>query len=82
MIHDLSGSPVAVASMVTHFLPSFCTDRVSRSNFGALFILRPGHMGEGGWMPCARLEAWENTTEVMVWAKNLSLWPKTADWLA
>lgn len=56
MIHDLSGSPVAAASMVTPFVPSVGTDRVSRSNPGAWLILR--HMGEGSWTPWGRLEAW------------------------
>jgi hypothetical protein len=40
-VHDLSGSPVAMASMVTPFVPSPGTDRVSRSNPGAWLILRP-----------------------------------------
>ncbi|KAK1290099.1 hypothetical protein QJS10_CPB18g00981 [Acorus calamus] len=60
-IHDLSGSPVAAASMVTPFVPSPGSDRVSRSNPGAWLILRPN--GAGGlsintWKPWARLEAW------------------------
>lgn len=42
MVYDLSGSPVAAASMITPFVPSPGTDRVSRSNPGA-------------W---GRLEAW------------------------
>ncbi|OWM79125.1 uncharacterized protein LOC116197141 [Punica granatum] len=54
-IHDLSGSPVAAASMVTPFVPSPGTDRVSRSNPGAWLILRPGH---NTWKPWGRLEAW------------------------
>ncbi|KAF4382009.1 hypothetical protein CsatB_005989 [Cannabis sativa] len=54
-IHDLSGSPVAVASMVTPFVASPGSDRVSRSNPGAWLILRPG---EGTWKPWGRLEAW------------------------
>ncbi|XP_051147161.1 uncharacterized protein LOC127262499 [Andrographis paniculata] len=55
-IHDLSGSPVAAASMVTPFVPSSPgSDRVSRSNPGAWLILRPGH---GTWKPWGRLEAW------------------------
>ncbi|KAI6701526.1 hypothetical protein NL676_015850 [Syzygium grande] len=54
-IHDLSGSPVAAASMVTPFVPSPGSDRVSRSNPGAWLILRPGH---GTWSPWGRLEAW------------------------
>ncbi|KAA8536302.1 hypothetical protein F0562_028780 [Nyssa sinensis] len=55
IIHDLSGSPVAAASMVTPFVPSPGTDRVSRSNPGAWLILRPGY---GTWKPWGRLEAW------------------------
>ncbi|KAG6409025.1 hypothetical protein SASPL_132054 [Salvia splendens] len=54
-IHDLSGSPVAAASMVTPFVPSPGTDRVSRSNPGAWLILLPGH---NTWRPWGRLEAW------------------------
>ncbi|CAH9103705.1 unnamed protein product [Cuscuta epithymum] len=54
-IHDLSGSPVAAASMVTPFVPSPGSDRVSRSNPGAWLILRPG---QGTWKPWGRLEAW------------------------
>ncbi|CDO97321.1 unnamed protein product [Coffea canephora] len=54
-IHDLSGSPVAAASMVTPFVASPGSDRVSRSNPGAWLILRPGH---GTWKPWGRLEAW------------------------
>ncbi|KAL3723915.1 hypothetical protein ACJRO7_035995 [Eucalyptus globulus] len=54
-IHDLSGSPVAAASMVTPFVPSPGSDRVSRSNPGAWLILRPEH---GTWRPWGRLEAW------------------------
>ncbi|KAJ4962182.1 hypothetical protein NE237_022121 [Protea cynaroides] len=54
-VHDLSGSPVAAASMVTPFVASPGTDRVSRSNPGAWLILRPG---DGTWKPWGRLEAW------------------------
>ncbi|KAG0464790.1 hypothetical protein HPP92_018954 [Vanilla planifolia] len=54
-VHDLSGSPVAMASMVTPFVASPGTDRVSRSNPGAWLILRPG---DGTWKPWGRLEAW------------------------
>ncbi|MQL86823.1 hypothetical protein Taro_019356 [Colocasia esculenta] len=54
-VHDLSGSPVALASMVTPFVASPGTDRVSRSNPGAWLILRPG---DGTWKPWGRLEAW------------------------
>ncbi|KAJ7958853.1 DUF1005 family protein [Quillaja saponaria] len=54
-VHDLSGSPVALASMVTPFVASAGTDRVSRSNPGSWLILRPG---DGTWKPWGRLEAW------------------------
>ncbi|XP_059289206.1 uncharacterized protein LOC132042699 [Lycium ferocissimum] len=54
-IHDLSGSPIAAASMLTPFVPSQGSNRVSRSNPGAWLILRPGH---GTWKPWGRLEAW------------------------
>ncbi|XP_010943312.1 uncharacterized protein [Elaeis guineensis] len=54
-VHDLSGSPVALASMVTPFVASPGTDRVSRSNPGAWLVLRPGG---GTWKPWGRLEAW------------------------
>nr|GLL23773.1 uncharacterized protein LOC109161384 [Ipomoea trifida] len=57
-IHDLSGSPVAAASMVTPFVPSPGSDRVSRSNPGAWLILRPG---QGTWKPWGRLEAWRES---------------------
>ncbi|XP_057490502.1 uncharacterized protein LOC130776332 [Actinidia eriantha] len=54
-VHDLSGSPVALASMVTPFVASPGSDRVSRSNPGSWLILRPG---DGTWKPWGRLEAW------------------------
>ncbi|KAL6557914.1 hypothetical protein OROMI_013491 [Orobanche minor] len=54
-IHDLSGSPVAAASMVTPFVASPGSDRVSRSNPGCWLILRPG---DATWKPWGRLEAW------------------------
>lgn len=57
-IHDLSGSPVAMASMVTPFVPSNGTDSVGRSNPGAWLILRPGH---STWKPWGRLEAWRES---------------------
>nr|XP_043621669.1 uncharacterized protein LOC122593340 [Erigeron canadensis] len=58
-IHDLSGSPVAMASMVTPFVPSHGTDDVRRSNPGAWLILRPG---QNTWKPWGRLEAWREST--------------------
>ncbi|GLT44313.1 hypothetical protein SLA2020_182180 [Shorea laevis] len=54
-IHDLSGSPVAMASMVTPYVPSPGSNRVSRSNPGGWLILRPGG---GTWKPWGRLETW------------------------
>ncbi|XP_060168039.1 uncharacterized protein LOC132598907 [Lycium barbarum] len=54
-VHDLSGSPVAAASMVTPFVPSQGSDRVSKSNPGSWLILRPG---DNTWKPWGRLEAW------------------------
>ncbi|XP_010691530.2 uncharacterized protein LOC104904833 [Beta vulgaris subsp. vulgaris] len=58
-VHDLSGSPVAAASMVTPFVPSQGSNKVSKSNPGAWLILRPG---EGTWKPWGRLEAWRERT--------------------
>ena len=57
-IHDLSGSPVAAASMITPFVPSPGSDRVSRSNPGAWLILRPHGFSLSSWKPWGRLEAW------------------------
>lgn len=57
-IHDLSGSPVATASMITPFVPSPGSDRVSRSNPGAWLILRPNGASVSSWKPWGRLEAW------------------------
>ncbi|ESQ30471.1 hypothetical protein EUTSA_v10011462mg [Eutrema salsugineum] len=57
-IHDLSGSPVAMASMVTPFVPSPGSNRVTRSSPGAWLILRP----DGYTMkPWGRLEAWRES---------------------
>lgn len=58
MIHDLSGSPVAAASMITPFVPLSGSDRVSRSNPGAWLILRPHGYSVSSWKPWGRLEAW------------------------
>ncbi|CAL5400187.1 unnamed protein product [Camellia sinensis] len=58
IIHDLSGSPVAAASMITPFVPSPGSDRVSRSNPGAWLILRPHGFSFSSWKPWGRLEAW------------------------
>ncbi|GMH23710.1 hypothetical protein Nepgr_025553 [Nepenthes gracilis] len=54
-IHDLSGSAVAAASMVTPFVPMHGSDRVHPSNPGAWLILRPD---AGIWIPWGRLDAW------------------------
>ncbi|KAF5198652.1 Duf1005 family protein [Thalictrum thalictroides] len=58
MVYDLSGSPVAAASMITPFVPSPGSDRVSRSNPGAWLILRPNGFCVSSWKPWGRLEAW------------------------
>ncbi|KAF6141696.1 hypothetical protein GIB67_027874 [Kingdonia uniflora] len=57
-IHDLSGSPVAAASMITPFVPSPNSDRVSRSNPGAWLILQPHGFSVSSWKPWGKLEAW------------------------
>ncbi|CAA3011946.1 uncharacterized protein LOC111374766 [Olea europaea var. sylvestris] len=54
-VHDLSGSPVATASMATPFVASPGSDRVRRSNPGSWLILR--HL-DGTGKPWGRLEAW------------------------
>ncbi|KAJ0264950.1 hypothetical protein HA466_0013320 [Hirschfeldia incana] len=54
-IHDLSGSPVAMATIATPFVPSPGSKRVSKSSPGAWLILRPdGYIMK----PWGRLEAW------------------------
>ena len=58
MIHDLSGSAVTAAFMVTPFVPSTGYDCVSRSNPGAWLILRPDFSCVDTWQPWGRLEAW------------------------
>lgn len=58
LIYDLSGSPVAAASMITPFVPTSGCDRVSRANPGAWLIMRAGPVGEDSWRPWGRLEAW------------------------
>lgn len=57
-VYDLSGSAVAAASMVTPFVPSPGSDRVSRSNPGAWLILCPNGVSISSWKPWGRLEAW------------------------
>ncbi|KAL9224556.1 hypothetical protein vseg_000579 [Gypsophila vaccaria] len=63
-IHDLSGSPVAAASIITPFVPSPGSDRVSRSNPGAWLILRPHGSHLSSWKPWGRLEAWRERGSV------------------
>lgn len=58
MVYDLSGSSVAAASMITPFVASPGSDRVSRSNPGAWLILRPNGSSVSSWKPWGRLEAW------------------------
>ncbi|KAK8654689.1 hypothetical protein V6N13_107296 [Hibiscus sabdariffa] len=64
MIYDLSGSPVAAASMITPFVPSPGSDRVSRSNPGAWLILSPHGSSVSSWKPWGRLEAWRERGSV------------------
>ncbi|EPS64751.1 hypothetical protein M569_10025 [Genlisea aurea] len=74
-IHDLSGSPVAVASMVTPFVASPGSDRVSRSNPGCWLILRPG---DGTWKPWGRLEAWRERGTADVLGYRFEIIPELA----
>ncbi|XP_051152504.1 uncharacterized protein LOC127266334 [Andrographis paniculata] len=64
IVYDLSGSAVAAASMVTPFVPSPGSDRVSRSNPGAWLILSPAGASVGSWKPWGRLEAWRESGPV------------------
>ncbi|PPR94350.1 hypothetical protein GOBAR_AA26320 [Gossypium barbadense] len=48
----------SAASMITPFVPSPGSDRVSRSNPGAWLILRPNGFSVSSWKPWGRLEAW------------------------
>ncbi|KAH0891647.1 hypothetical protein HID58_054076 [Brassica napus] len=54
-VHGLSGSPIAMASMLTPFVPSPGSNRVTKSSPGAWLILRPDGCT---WKPWGRLEAW------------------------
>ncbi|GAB4838365.1 hypothetical protein Ancab_027899 [Ancistrocladus abbreviatus] len=74
-IHDLSGSPVAAASMVTPFVPVPGSDRVNRSNPGAWLILRPD---EGIWKPWGRLEAWRERGSTDSLCHRFELLPDSA----
>ncbi|KAK6158998.1 hypothetical protein DH2020_006312 [Rehmannia glutinosa] len=58
IVYDLSGSAIAAASMITPFVASPGSDRVSRSNPGAWLILRPNGVSISSWKPWGRLEAW------------------------
>ncbi|KAM0071180.1 hypothetical protein Hdeb2414_s0001g00021961 [Helianthus debilis subsp. tardiflorus] len=58
VVHDLSGSSIAAASMITPFVPCQGSDRVSRSNPGAWLILRPHGASISNWKPWGRLEVW------------------------
>ncbi|XP_068649300.1 uncharacterized protein [Aristolochia californica] len=73
MIFDLSGSPVAAASMTTPFVPSPGSDRVSRSNPGAWLILRPNGYSHKAWKPWARLEAWREKSPIDALGYKLEL---------
>ncbi|KAL3825211.1 hypothetical protein ACJIZ3_021240 [Penstemon smallii] len=63
-VYDLSGSAVAAASMVTPFVPSTNSDRVSHSNPGAWLILRPNGISISSWKPWGRLSAWRERGQV------------------
>lgn len=76
-VHDLSGSPVAAASMVTPFVPSPGSQRVSRSNPGAWLIIRPD--GDGTWKPWGRLEAWREPNHSNAVGYRFEVLPATAD---
>ncbi|MED6173932.1 hypothetical protein PIB30_064401 [Stylosanthes scabra] len=76
-VHDLSGSPVAAASMVTPFVPSPGSHRVSRSNPGAWLIIRPD--GDGTWKPWGRLEAWREPNSSNAVGYRFEVLPATAD---
>ncbi|TVU35169.1 hypothetical protein EJB05_17046, partial [Eragrostis curvula] len=74
-IHDLSGSPVAAASMVTPFVPSPGSGRVSRANPGSWLILQATGSGPSStsWKPWARLEAWRERGPVDALGYRLEL---------
>ncbi|KAK7405858.1 hypothetical protein VNO78_07468 [Psophocarpus tetragonolobus] len=76
-VHDLSGSPVAAASMATPFVPSPGSHRVSRSNPGAWLIIRPD--GDGTWKPWGRLEAWRQPNNSTAVGYRFQVLPATAD---
>ncbi|RLM61393.1 uncharacterized protein C2845_PM14G03660 [Panicum miliaceum] len=63
VIHDLSGSAVAAAFMVTPFVPAPGGDTVARSNPGAWLIVRADSTGSSeSWQPWGRLEAWRESS--------------------
>ncbi|WOL14616.1 hypothetical protein Cni_G23396 [Canna indica] len=76
-IHDLSGSPVAAASMVTPFVPSPGSDRVSRSNPGAWLILRALGPSSTNWKLWGRLEAWRERGPADALGYRFELVPET-----
>ncbi|XP_004511326.1 uncharacterized protein [Cicer arietinum] len=76
-VHDLSGSPVACASMVTPFVPSPGSQRVSKSNPGAWLIIRPE--GDGTWKPWGRLEAWREPGNSNAVGYRFDVLPATTD---
>ncbi|XP_057450312.1 uncharacterized protein LOC130741428 [Lotus japonicus] len=76
-VHDLSGSPVAAASMATPFVPSPGSQRVSKSNPGAWLIIRPD--GDGTWKPWGRLEAWREPNNSNAVGYRFVVLPDTAD---
>ncbi|KAK7308804.1 hypothetical protein RJT34_05053 [Clitoria ternatea] len=76
-VHDLSGSPVAAASMVTPFVPSPGSHRVSKSNPGAWLIIRPD--GDGTWKPWGRLEAWREPNSSNAVGYRFEILPATTD---
>lgn len=82
-IHDLSGSTLAAASMITPFVPSAGTSRVSKSNPGAWLIMRPDGLGHGdSWTPWGQLEAWRERGRKAGVGCRFQLLPPTTGLLA
>ncbi|KAM0863525.1 hypothetical protein ACQ4PT_044540 [Festuca glaucescens] len=59
--------------MVTPFVPSPGSGRVSRANPGAWLILQPTAAGASSWKPWARLEAWRERGAVDALGYRLEL---------